>query len=139
MISIESMAPIRRHLASFGLAVAACYLVIQVLVPAAICCQGANAAARVQAECCPAGAHPGQLCPMHASSRSKQADGTRSECHAKPSTDLHDLFIALTSGGVMPPHAPKLHAPDTSEPAPATAMLSALQAPARPLGPPPRS
>jgi hypothetical protein len=110
-----------------------------VLVPAAICCQKSAPEAGVKkADCCPAGSHPGQVCPMHAS-RSTQNETKTSDCQAQPLTDLHDLFAALTSSGVMPPLGPQVPRPAGAGPAPATNEISAHQLPAGPLGPPPRS
>ena len=68
-----AMASVRRHLASLGLAVLLGHVVMQVLVPAALCCQKPLAAGtRAEAhECCPQGAHPGKVCPMHANRAAK--------------------------------------------------------------------
>jgi hypothetical protein len=61
------MRVIRRHLASFGLALTLCQAVLQVLVPAAVCCER-PADRQEKADCC-AAVHPGQVCPMHGAKR----------------------------------------------------------------------
>jgi hypothetical protein len=127
---------LRRHLASFGLAVALCHLFIQVLVPAALCCQSSAAASRdAFIECCPPGSHPPGLCPLHASAKAKSRDSRN--CHARPSADLLDLFVALTSGGVLPAMA-AVAAPVGMEAAPAAAAVSFVALSTTPPGPPPR-
>jgi hypothetical protein len=94
---------LRRHLASLGLAVALCQLVMQVFVPAALCCQKPRSSSRIEAtDCCLAGSHPGQVCPMHRASRAVEQQSKDTECHAKPMVDLHDMFVALIAGGILP-------------------------------------
>ncbi len=132
------MSVIRRHLASLGLAVVLCQIVLQVLVPAALCCEApAGAQQEVKADCCSA-AHPGQLCPMHAGKRARAQEPRDGDCHARPVGTLRDLLGAWLTGDLVPPPAP-LTVPGGSEPAP---QLTALFAPAAafvPPGPPPRA
>jgi hypothetical protein len=132
------MTALRRHLASLGLAVATCHLVIQILVPVALCCQKPDLAPRAAArDCCPAGAHAGGICPMHASKRAEQPN-PENDCQARPLVDLHDLFMALTSGGVVTSLVP-LAAPVGSEAAPMTVEPAATPVASVPPGPPPRA
>jgi hypothetical protein len=134
------MASIRRHLASLGLVVVFCHMVMQILVPAALCCQKplARTGTRAEAhECCPAGSHPGKVCPMHANRAGKQKSADP-ECAAQPLVDLHDIFMTLSSGGVVPTLV-ELARPVGSESAPATAEPAASLLSPVPLGPPPRA
>jgi hypothetical protein len=134
------MASIRRHLASLGLAVVFCHMVMQILVPAALCCQKplAGTGTRVEAsECCPMGSHPGKVCPMHGK-RGAQQKSSDPGCTAQPIVDLHDLFMTLSSGGVIPTLV-ALARPVGSESAPATAEPAASLISTVPLGPPPRA
>jgi hypothetical protein len=134
------MASVRRHLASLGLAVVLCHLVMQILVPAALCCQKPVAATGTRAEaheCCPAGSHPGKVCPMHGKRASRQ-QSLDPECAAQPVVDLHDIFLALSSGGVVPPLV-ELALPAGSESAPGTLEPAASLVSPVPLGPPPRA
>jgi hypothetical protein len=134
------MASIRRHLASLGLAVVVCHLVMQILVPAALCCQkpSAGTGARAEAhECCPAGSHPGKVCPMHGK-RADRQKSTDPECAAQPLVDLHDIFMTLSGGGVMPTLV-ELARPAGSESAPTAIVSSAPLVLHVPLGPPPRA
>jgi hypothetical protein len=132
------MSAFRRHLASLGLTVALSHLVIQVLVPAALCCQTPLSTTRAAvADCCPGGSHPGQVCPMHASPNAR-AESKKADCHAQPLVDLHDLFVALTSGGVIP-SVTSLSAPAGSEPAPRAAGPRSSSIADIPPGPPPRA
>jgi hypothetical protein len=133
------MASVRRHLASLGLVVVLCHVLMQVLVPAALCCQkplkgGASAEAH---ECCTAGAHPGQTCPMH-SKRSAVQSSADPNCSAKPMADLHDIFMTLSAGGVLPTLV-ALQAPAGSESAPSFIHPFAVPVAYAPLGPPPRA
>jgi hypothetical protein len=132
------MTSLRRHLASIGLAVVLCHTVIQVLVPAALCCEMGAASSKVEAkEWCAASAHPGKPCPMHKSRAGKTSAGDR-ECGARSQVDLHDLFIALTSGGIIPVPG-QLTAPSGSESAP-IAVLHFAPSPTEAIpGPPPRA
>ena len=131
------MSSVRRHLASLGLAVALCHLVIQVLVPAALCCERKSVETRpAVSECCPAGSHPPGLCPMHASSKAKSRD--KRDCQARPLVDLHDLFVALNTGGVLPAPA-VIAAPVGIESAPFVAHLRTIDLSTAPPGPPPRA
>lgn len=133
------MASLRRHLASLGLTVVFCHTLMQVLVPAALCCQeplsGTGAKAEWK-ECCPAGSHPGQVCPMHASRLAKKQAGD-SGCAARPVVDLHDMLMTLSSGGVIPALA-TLAVPVDSESAPATTEAVPSFVASIPPGPPPR-
>jgi hypothetical protein len=134
------MASVRRHLASLGLAVVLCHIVMQILVPAALCCQKplVGVGTRAEAgECCPMGSHPGKVCPMHGK-RASQQKSIDPECAAQPLVDLHDIFIALSSGGVVPPLV-ELALPVGSESAPATLEPAASLVSPVPLGPPPRA
>jgi hypothetical protein len=133
------MASVRRHLASLGLAVVLCHVVMQVLVPAALCCQkpltgGNRAEAR---ECCPMGSHPGKVCPMHGNRGSKAKSGDP-DCAARPIVDLHDILMTLSNGGVMPTFV-SLAVPAGSEPAPAVPQPITSFIASVPLGPPPRA
>jgi hypothetical protein len=131
------MTAVRRHLASLGLMVVLGHLSAQVLVSAALCCQKPSAGARVEApDCCPAGAHPGRTCPLHASSRAKEQSQER-DCKAQPLADLHDLLFALMTGGPLPADIP-LSAPAGSEATPADAQLPLPVAAPPPPGHPPR-
>jgi hypothetical protein len=73
---------------------------------------------------------------MHGARRAQQASD--SDCQARPLVDLHDLFMALTSGGVLPPFVP-LAVPAGSEAAPVTVQPAALLVSFIPPGPPPRA
>ena len=132
------MASVRRHLASLGLAVVLCHLVMQILVPAALCCQKPLTAGKsVDAhECCAAGAHPGQTCPMRGKRAASQS-ATGSDCAARPMVDLHDIFITLSSGGVIPALV-VLNGPVGSESTPSFVQTVAASVIHLPLGPPPR-
>jgi len=129
------MTALRRHLASLGLLVASCQLVIQILVPAALCCERFEAAPKAAAkDCCPVGSHSGGICPMHGN-RARAA--SQDDCQARPLIDLHDIFTSLTVGGVLTAFVP------LPEPAGAEAALIAAQPSAAlvfsvPPGPPPR-
>lgn len=134
------MASIRRHLASLGLAVVLCHMVMQILVPAALCCQKplTGTGTRAEAgECCPMGSHPGKVCPMHGK-RAAQQKSPGPGCTAQPTVDLHDVFLTLSSGGVIPALV-ALARPVGSEFAPATAEPAASLVSPVPLGPPPRA
>jgi hypothetical protein len=132
------MTSLRRHLASIGLAVLLCHTVMQVLVPAALCCEMGNTASKVDAkECCAAGAHTGQPCPMHKNRAGKTSSNDR-ECGARSQLDLHDLFIALTSGGIIPSPG-RLTAPSGSEAAPSAVLAYSPLVIEAVLGPPPRA
>ena len=135
-----AMASVRRHLASLGLAVVLCHLVMQILVPAALCCQKPLTAGKsVDAhECCAAGAHPGQTCPMRGKRAASQS-ATDSNCAARPMVDLHDILITLSSGGVIPalvsPRRPRrLRNRPRHSPSPSRSPVARV-----PLGPPPRA
>ncbi len=133
------MASVRRHLASLGLAVVLCHFVMQILVPAALCCQkplsaGKSADAH---ECCAAGAHPGQTCPMQAK-RAAARIATDPNCSARPMVDLHDIFMTLSSGGVIPALS-ALAGPVGSETTPSFVQPFAVPVARVPLGPPPRA
>ena len=134
------MASIRRHLASLGLAVVLCHMVMQVLVPAALCCQkplsqtGTRAGAH---ECCAASAHAGKVCPMHGKRADKQKP-TDPECAAQPTVDFHDIVMTLSSGGVVPTLV-GLSRPVGSESAPAPLEPAAPLVSLVPPGPPPRA
>jgi hypothetical protein len=133
------MTSLRRHLASVGLAVVLCHVVMQVLVPAALCCQKTfSAAARAETrDCCPAGAHAGQICPMHGAKNAGKQQ-SKAPCHVRSQTDLHNLLALLTTGGVVPPVV-TLPSPIGSESAPAPAEPIASFVSHVPLGPPPRA
>jgi len=132
------MASVRRHLASLGLAVVLCHLAMQVLVPAALCCQkpltaGKSADAH---ECCAAGAHPGQTCPMRGKRTASQG-ATDQNCAARPMVDLHDILMTLSIGGVIPALV-ALASPVGSESTPSFVQPFAVPVAPVPLGPPPR-
>jgi hypothetical protein len=132
------MASVRRHLASLGLAVVLCHLVMQILVPAALCCQKPIAGgARAEAhECCPLASHPGKVCPMHANRAGKQK-AADPDCAARPVIDLHDIFMTLSSGGVIPVLV-AVAQPVGSESAPAAVQPAASLVASVPPVPPPR-
>jgi hypothetical protein len=135
------MASLRRHLASLGLAVALCHMLMQILVPAALCCQKPLAGAGTKAEaheCCPAGSHPGQICPMHARNADKKPKTSSDDCSASALVDLHDMLMTLSSGGIVPPLA-SFSVALRSETTPSlTASVPSFVATAPP-GPPPRA
>jgi len=119
-----------------------CHIVLQVLVPAALCChQAATSASRSAKaapakECCPAGAHAGQVCPLHG--KKAGAKPASSDCSAESQRDFRDLIIVLNNGGVVP--APMLMAtPTGSEPAFVAAEPQATPLTRVPPGPPPRA
>jgi hypothetical protein len=134
------MASVRRHLASLGLAVVLCHVVMQVLVPAALCCQkplttsGSRATAH---ECCPEGAHPGKVCPMR-SQAGQQKKSTDPDCAVQPLVDLHDVLMLLSTGGVVPTLV-ELARPAGSEPTPATGLPAVALVSPVPPGRPPRA
>jgi hypothetical protein len=135
------MASLRRHLASLGLAVVFCHTVMQILVPAALCCQKPVVGARVRAEareCCPAGSHPGQICPMHAKNAEKNTRKSGDSCSATPLVDLHDMLMTLSSAGVVPAIA-SFAIVLRAESAPFAAALIPSVVASAPPGPPPRA
>lgn len=130
------MTALRRHLASLGLAVATCHLVIQILVPAALCCQKLDPAPKAETrDCCPAGSHAGGICPMHAN-RARSA--SPNDCQARPLVDFHDIFLSLTSGGVLTALVP-LPVPAGAEAAPVVTQPPTTVVFSVPPGPPPRA
>ncbi len=135
------MSSLRRHLASLGLTMALCHVVLQVLVPAALCCHQASTASKAEKratpakECCPAGAHPGQVCPLHGAKRASTQAAP--DCSAEAMRDFRDLIIVLNNGGVVPSPV-RFSDPTGSEsaflaPEPQAALVSHV-----PPGPPPR-
>ena len=130
------MRTLRHHLASVGLVVVLCHVVLQVLVPAALCCRQSTVARTEFRECCPAGSHPGQVCPMHPSRLAGKKSKTT--CSAQAVRDFRDLVIVLNLGGVIPSPV-RLVVPATVEAAFVTAQLLASPVPHVPLGPPPRA
>jgi hypothetical protein len=133
------MASVRRHLASLGLAVVLCHVVMQVLVPAALCCQKPLTASGSRAtayECCPEGSHPGKVCPMR--SQAGQKKSADSGCAVQPLVDLHDILMLLSTGGVVPTLV-ELARPAGSDSAPATGLPAVALVSSVPLGPPPRA
>ena len=133
------MASVRRHLASLGLAVVLCHFVMQILVPAALCCQKPLAAGKTASahECCAAGAHPGQTCPMQGK-RAASKSSTDPDCAARPMVDLHDIFMTLSSGGVIPALS-VLAGPAGSETTPSFIQPFAVPVDRVLLAPPPRA
>jgi hypothetical protein len=134
------MASVRRHLASLGLAVVLCHVVMQVLVPAALCCQNQSVETSTRAEaheCCPEGSHPGKVCPMHGKRTGKQKS-SGSDCAVQPLADLHNVLMSLSIGGVVPTLV-GLARPAGSESAPATELPAVALVSSVPLGPPPRA
>ena len=130
------MNALRRHLASLGLVVVVCHVVLQVLLPAALCCRQSTAGRTEFRECCPAGSHPGQVCPMHPSRLAGKKSKTA--CSAQAVRDFRDLMIVLNVGGVIPTPV-ELTVPATVEAAFLTAQPLASPVPHVPLGPPPRA
>jgi hypothetical protein len=133
------MASVRRHLASLGLTVVLFHVVMQVLVPAALCCQMPSAGdARAEAaDCCPAGSHPGQICPMHGKRAGKTKTAGDADCAALPLVDLHDMLMTLSTGGVLPPLV-AFAIPVGSEAAPVAPATIPPVVVTVPPGPPPR-
>src|SRR5262245_16324691 len=109
------MSIVRRHLASLSLAVVLCQIAVQVLVPAALCCESAAPDKADAAGC--AGSHPGQLCPMHARKPADVRQSNAGDCHAAPVNDLGHLLVTFLTGDLVSPPA-ALAAPTGSEPAP---------------------
>ena len=129
------MSAVRRHLASLGLTVVLCHVVMQVLVPAALCCHQAAAQRAAAPDCC-GKSHPGQVCPMHRAARGGQQSAK--DCSAQSQRDFLDLFIVLNSGGIAP--APVvLTVAITSESAFLFAEPPAVSVFQVPPGPPPRA
>jgi hypothetical protein len=95
------MASLRRHIAALGLF----HMVMQVLVPAALCCQMPSAGdARAEAaDCCPAGSHAGQIRPVHGRRGARAKAAGDADCAAQPLADFHDILMTPSSGGVLPP------------------------------------
>ena len=131
------MSVIRRHLASLGLAVVLSQIVMQVLVPAALCCDRPTSANRVETADCCAAAHPGQLCPMHAAKRVKAQQSGNAKCHARPVSDLRDLVVAMLTGDLVPAPVSFVE-PAGSDPAFQFVSLFAPLVSSAPPGPPPR-
>ena len=132
------MASIRRHLASLGLAVVLCHVVMQVLVPAVLCCQQVNSqagSAETDDDCC-AGTHPGQVCPMHRSRGT--GDRSTNDCNAQPQRNFLDLLVVLTTG-VVAPSTTELVVTLRFEAAFVSPQHVAVSVPHAPLGPPPRA
>jgi hypothetical protein len=130
------MSALRRHLASLGLVVVCCHVVLQVLVPAALCCRQATVGRTEFRECCPAGSHPGQVCPMHPSRLAGKKSKTT--CSAQAVRDFRDLVIVLNVGGVIPSPV-RLLVPATVDAAFITAQPIVSPVSHVPLGPPPRA
>jgi hypothetical protein len=135
-MQVEAMASIRRHLASLGLTVVLCHVVMQVLVPAVLCCQQTAAPADEADDCC-AGTHPGQVCPMHRSARGG-GDRSTNDCHAKPQRDFLDLLVVLNTG-VLAPSTTELIVTLRSEAAFVPPQHRAASLAPAPPGPPPRA
>jgi hypothetical protein len=135
------MSSLRRHLASLGLTMVLCHIVLQVLVPAALCCHQASTPSKAETrvapakDCCPAGSHPGQVCPLHGVKRA----GTQatSDCSAEAMRDFRDLIIVLNNGGVVASPV-RLADPTGSESAFLVPDPQALLVSHVPPGPPPR-
>jgi hypothetical protein len=131
------MTSLRRHLASLGLTMVLCHLVLQVLVPAALCCHQASASRAQKSavkDCCPQGSHPGQVCPLHGVKRATQS---ATDCRAESHQDFRDLIIVLNSGGELPSPM-TLTLPTGSELAFVAAEPQAMLVSHVPPGPPPR-
>jgi hypothetical protein len=136
------MTSVRRHLASLGLVMMVCTVVMQVLVPAALCCHQATtvakAAKRAPArDCCPAGSHSGQVCPLHGAKRASTQAGA-SDCGAGSQQDFGDLLVVLNAGGVLPSPV-RVAVPTGSERALVAAQPQTLVVTDVPPGPPPRA
>jgi hypothetical protein len=132
----EAMASIRRHLASLGLTVVLCHVVMQVLVPAALCCQETFQKADDGDDCC-GGTHPGEVCPMHRSARGGDG-GQTNDCNAQPQRDFLDLLVVLNTG-VLAPTTTELAIVVRSEAAFVSPQPLAASLATAPLGPPPRA
>ena len=63
------MSVLRRHLGAFGLLVLLSQFAMQAAAQAALCCRPLANAPTAAADCCPAGSHPGKVCPVHAAKR----------------------------------------------------------------------
>jgi hypothetical protein len=114
---------------------------MQVLAPAALCCQMPLAGAEAKADahdCCPAGSHAGKVCPMHANRAGAKKKAGDSDCAARPVFDLHDMLMTLSSGGVMPLLI-DVARPVGSESAPIVAPARPSFVASAPPGPPPRA
>jgi hypothetical protein len=74
---------------------------------------------------------------MHANRAGQQKSGDP-KCTAQPVVDLHDIFMTLSSGGVVPGLV-ELARPMGSESAPASTEPAAFLLSLVPPGPPPRA
>ena len=122
----QSMASLRRHLASLGLAVVFCHVVMQVLVPAALCCQKPLAGTGSQgrsARVLPDGLPSREGLPDARQARRPSRSLVDPGCAARPVVDLHDMLMTLSSGGVVPTLV-ALARPMGSESAPASCRAS---------------
>jgi hypothetical protein len=117
-----------------GLAVVVCHLAMQVLLAAALCCRVPESAKR---ECCPAGSHPGQVCPMHGGPRAAKSQSGNSDCRAQAPADIHDLYLAFSGCGVIPSIV-RLAQPVGLEETPPTMLPTDWLVSHTPPGPPPR-
>ena len=70
--------------------------------------------------------------------RAASQSATGSDCAARPMVDLHDIFITLSSGGVIPALV-VLNGPVGSESTPSFVQTVAASVIHLPLGPPPRA
>jgi hypothetical protein len=132
------MASVRRHLASLGLAMVLFHVVMQVLVPAALCCEMPSAGGARAEAAGPAGSHPGQVCPMHGTLAGTTKASDDSDCAAQPLVDLHDILMTLSSGGGLPQLVAAAE-PAGSESAPKAALPVPPAVVSVPPGPPPRA
>jgi hypothetical protein len=131
------MASVRRHLASIGLALVVCHFALQILVTAALCCERPATGVRVQ-DCCPAGSHSGQICPMHGARRAGSDRASSDQCSARPRNDVPNLFTLLPASGILPSPV-KLAVPEGTEQAPRPIQPTPLLHTDIPPGPPPRA
>jgi hypothetical protein len=129
------MSVLRRHLGAFGLLVVLSQFAMQAAAQAALCCRPVANTATAAAECCPAGSHPGKVCPVHAAKRA--AAPTDATCRMVCTRDADRSLLQSIAGGPLPAGAElsltepvALHAAavDRRPPSP----------PSDPVSPPPR-
>jgi len=129
------MSLLRRHLGTFGLLVLLSQFAMQAAAQAALCCRPVANARSAAADCCPAGSHPGKVCPVHAAKRATAP--TDATCRMVCARDADHSLLQSIAGGPLPagvelsltePVAPHTAAADRRPPFP----------PSDPVSPPPR-
>ena len=132
------MNALRRRLTSAALALTVLQFALLFAVPVSACCVragGDHAAARAteDVECCPAGSHPPGQCPLHKSSKSRNAASCRMTCDAP-----HGPQFLLGAIGVVPqPQSSEIVLTPSALQAGPAPLLAAR--PSLPDAPPPRS